>query len=261
MKNLVMIAFGVAFASLACGTSTNGTDGGSGTNISFNKTDGGKSGSPDGGGSGNPDGGGGNQGNGDAGSMSADAGLFDCFGLLNCSNTCMMGSSSALQTCEETCGADSTRNAITLYDDIGTCLDTACSETDGGPCSASSSQTACNICTSNAQNGGSCQPALETCIADTTGNAGDEAGTTCDTILNCVMAASCASASCQTACVTAGSSAAQQRYEIFQNCIFDQCSTADGGSCDPQGTQTCETCLGNAATGPCASQALGCQNN
>jgi len=74
---------------------------------------------------------------------------------------------------------------------------------------------------------------------------------TCAAILTCVGA--CTSASCQTACYTNASSAAQAKFGPFLTCLVETCGPGDGGngSCAnvTDTSAACQTCLGGVFQG------------
>lgn len=191
----------------------------------------------------------------DAGPDTFDAGPFDCFGLLACGNTC------STQQCVTACAVNSTPTAQRLDNALTGCVATTCPDTDGGPC-ASSISGACQDCTQNAQTVGQpCSTALVACIDDMSGASGDQLGSGCNALTNCLDG--CQSVNCESNCISAASSVGYQLYMELSECLDVSCADVDGGPCASAGSQTCGDCEDTALStgGACASDYDNCMNS
>jgi hypothetical protein len=190
----------------------------------------------------------------DAGPEWVDAGPFDCFGLTNCANAC------STQQCIEACQATSTTTAQILDSALQNCIDTNCPATDGGPCEMQASG-ACQTCVEDAPTTGPCAADNAACIDDMSGSAGDQGGTGCTSLNNCLD--SCQSINCDDDCFAASSSVGYQLYTIFVECLDQTCPSTATGQCAVASNQTCESCETTAvnAGGACATAYANCQNS
>ena len=94
----------------------------------------------------------------DAGYLS-DGGGLTCVGIEDCEAVCSTAS------CPQTCVEDGSPEGRHLFEEAQSCLDSACSEVDGGPCASTSSST-CTDCVAAAQtDGGVCAAQVSACEA------------------------------------------------------------------------------------------------
>jgi hypothetical protein len=104
--------------------------------------------------------------------------------------------------------------------------------------------------------------------ADMTAKADSAApGGSCGAILDC--AAPCTDMACQQTCVSAGSTAAQNYFNLLFACAYAPCLMADGDDagaalCTSMSdvSATCRACVTQEATGAgCATQLANCMSN
>jgi hypothetical protein len=95
----------------------------------------------------------------DAGTPDAGSGNTgtDCVTLVNCLGPC------TTQACVNTCAAAASSTAISEYNNIVSCVGSACPTTSGGVC-ASSSQACDNCQTAAEQSGGACGAQIAACV-------------------------------------------------------------------------------------------------
>ncbi len=191
----------------------------------------------------------------DAAAHETDAGPFDCFGVMNCLSAC------SSQQCVASCMADSTATASGLNAALQSCLGSACPATDGGPCESSMSG-ACQSCMQNAQSAGqSCAAALVACIDDMSGSAGNQLGSGCNGLTNCLDG--CQSVNCESNCLIATSSLGNQLFSILSECLLLTCPDVDGGPCQDVTAQSCSDCetASLANGGACLTDYSNCSNS
>jgi hypothetical protein len=186
--------------------------------------------------------------------MFVDAGPFDCFGLTNCANAC------STQSCFDGCATQSTSTAQSLSTTLQDCITTACPDADGGPCEFGPSGI-CQTCVQTSQTAGQqCSSDLAACIDDMSGSAGNQVGSGCSSLGNCL--GGCQDVNCDNDCYNASSSLGFQLYSIFILCLNQTCPDNDGGACSDPTSQTCGACQNASVNGgSCADDYDNCQNS
>ncbi|HEY1696753.1 MAG TPA: hypothetical protein VGG39_31540 [Polyangiaceae bacterium] len=84
-------------------------------------------------------------------------------------------------------------------------------------------------------------------------------GLTCAKLLQCDQP--CSSNACTDACYAESTAHAQGLFNAMDDCINENCSSADGGPCASASSSACSQCNQSAATGPCINDLVACESD
>ena len=109
---------------------------------------------------------------------------------------------------------------------------------------------------------GDAGPASGDAGSDAGPDAGPDAGMlgiNCSALVNCDQ--TCSTDACTNGCYASATGVAQGYFNLFVNCIADNCPSTDGGPCESGSSSECSNCNQSAGTGACVMELVGCEGD